>query len=140
MNETSKYRLGAIAIKYNVGKDTIVNILKENGFTGVKSDLNYILKKEEVICIEKLLANSLEVRQKVIELRNEEITGKLINVLPFLVDLLNLNEKLKNFSYPRFPWKESEIKIIVKNYLESLPQNILDDIQTNDLVDKSLFL
>lgn len=139
MDKNSKYKLGAIAIKYNVGRNTIVDILKENGFTDVKSNLNYVLSKEEYHCIDKLLTDSLEVRQKVIELRNEEITGKIINLLPFLVDLLNLNEKMKNFSYFRFPWKESEIKTIVKSYFDSLPKDILENIQTNNLVDKSFF-
>ena len=139
MSSYPKYRLGAIAIKYNVGIETLVNILKEKGFKDARFNPSYILDYEQYIIIDKLFAENIEIKQKVIELRKEEMKGKILNLLPSLVDLLNLNKKLKNLSHYNFLWKESEIKILVKNYFDSLPKNILDNIKANNLIKKELF-
>lgn len=139
MSENSKYRLGAMAIKYNVGSDTLVSILKEKGFADVKSNLSYTLTDEQYNYIDKLFAENLELKQRVVELRIEEMTGKIVNLLPILVDMLNLNEKLRNFSHQKFYWKESEIQELVKNYIDSLPKDIYDNIKANNLVKKEVF-
>lgn len=139
MNRNLKYRLGAVAAKYNIGSDTLVSILKEKGFTDVKSNLSYILSEEQYIYIDKLFAENLELKQKVNELRNEDMTDKIIALLPSLADMLNLNEKLKNLSHYKFLWKESEIQVLIKNYIESLPENILERIKTDNLVNKEIF-
>lgn len=138
MNQNSRHRLGAIAIKYNVGIDTLVGILKEKGFTEVQSNPNYILSGEQYAYIDTLFVENLRLKQQVIESRKEEMIDNIVNLFPSLVDILNINEKIKNLSQHRFSWKKSEVQSLVKNYLDSLPKEILDHIKTHNLIKKDL--
>ena len=139
MSKNLKYRLGAVAIKYNVGGDTLVSLLKEKGFSDVESNLSYVLSDEQYAFIDNLFNESLLLKQQVVELRNVEMTDRIIDLLPSLVDLLIVNEKLKNLSYYKFPWKESEVQGLVKNYLDFLPKDIIDNIKAHNLIKRELF-
>lgn len=139
MSKNSRYRLGTVVIKYGVGSDTIIHFLKDKGYTNVKSSLNYLLTEEEYNSIDNAFSGNLELRQQINRIRLDELTIKTIDLLPLIVNFLRLNEKLRNLSSFKLPWKESEIQLIVKDYFDSIPKGIMDDIHTNNLVDKVIF-
>lgn len=139
MSGNSRHRLGAVAIKYNVGADTIVSLLKEEGFNNVSSNLSYVLNDEQYAFVHNQFAENLLIKQQVVASRNEEIIDKIVNVLPRLIDLLNLNKELKNLSYHRFPWKQKEVTKLVKDYLDNFPKDILGKIKVQNLISIEVF-
>ena len=38
----------------------------------------------------------------------------------------------------KFPWKKTEIKSTISNYVNTLPREIIDNIKTNNLIRKEL--
>jgi hypothetical protein len=139
MNRDSKHRLGAMAVKYNVGINTLISILKEKELTDVKLTGNSILSDEQCDYIDNLFNKNLELKQRVGELINEEMTFKVKRLLPTLIALLNLNKELNHASHHKLPWKASDIEILVKDYVDSIPSHILDNVKASNLISKELF-